>query len=128
MDTIVKDTRTKKQIKQEARDKARDRLEKIVGVYDQDIFCIIRHVSQSGMTRHISFFNIVSGQPFFLDGLIRDYLGYRYNKTYTGLVVEGCGMDMAFSVVNHLQEQLNYENKKDYPNDSFDLRLSHRII
>jgi len=124
MDTIVKDTRTKKQIKQEARDKARDRLEKIVGVYDQDIFCIIRHVSQSGMTRHISFFNIVSGQPFFLDGLIRDYLGYRYNKTYTGLVVEGCGMDMAFSVVNHLQVQMSHDKNCYWKEYNF----RHRII
>ncbi len=128
MNKVLQQGMTKKQIKQEARDKARDRLEKIVGVYDQEIYCIIRHVSQSGMTRHISFFNIVSGEPFFLNGLISDYLDYKMNKYHDAIVVGGCGMDMAFSVVNHLQEQLNYENKKDYPNDNFDLRLSHRII
>jgi len=117
MDTIVKDTRTKKQIKQEARDKARDRLEKIVGVYDQDIFCIIRHVSQSGMTRHISFFNIVSGQPFFLDGLIRDYLGYRYNNQYmSGSINNSCQGTIASNV-----EQDRWYNAMMYfiqPHDS----------
>ena len=58
------------------------------------------------MTRHISFFCIVDNEPRFLDGLISDYLDYRMNKYYTALVVGGCGMDMAFSVVNHLQVQM----------------------
>ena len=40
--------------------------------------------------------------------LISDYLDYRMNKYYNALVVGGCGMDMAFSVVNHLQEQMTH--------------------
>jgi len=86
------------------------------------IYCIIKHVSQSGMTRHISFFCIVDNQPRFLNGYISDYLDYRMNKHYDAIVVGGCGMDMAFSVVHHLQEQMqHYQYRKDF-------KLNHRII
>ena len=70
------------------------------------IHSIIRHVSRSGMTRHISFFIIRKGQVWFIDNLISDYLDYRPNKRYDALVVGGCGMDMAFSVVNNLQDAM----------------------
>jgi hypothetical protein len=91
----------------------------------QEIFCIVRHVSQSGMTRHISFFIIYGDkQPLFLDNLISDYLDYRPNKTYSGLVVRGCGMDMAFSVVHHLQEQMKHSKNTTF----IDYEFRHRII
>lgn len=91
----------------------------------QEIFCIVRHVSQSGMSRHISFFIIYGDkQPLFLDNLISDYLDYRPNKTYTGLVVRGCGMDMAFSVVHHLQEQMKHSKNTTF----IDYDFRHRII
>ena len=105
MDTILKNTRTKKQVKHDNMLYAKARLDEILN-QEQEIYCIIRHVSQSGMSRHISFFCIVDNEPRFLDGLISDYLDYRHNKSYTALVVGGCGMDMAFSVVNHLQVQM----------------------
>jgi hypothetical protein len=93
---------------------------------DQEIFCIVRHVSYSGMSRHISFFIIdnQSNQPLFLDNLISDYLDYRPNKHYTGLVVRGCGMDMAFSVVHHLQEQMKHSKNTTF----IDYDFRHRII
>ena len=91
---------------------------------NETIYCIIKHVSQSGMTRHISFFCIQNNQPRFLDGYISDYLDYRHNKSYTGLVVGGCGMDMAFSVVNHLQVQMSHDKNCYWKEYNF----RHRII
>jgi len=91
---------------------------------NETIYCIIKHVSQSGMTRHISFFCIVDNQPKFLDGSISKYLDYRMNKYYNALVVGGCGMDMAFSVVNHLQEKMSHDKNCYYTHYHF----IHRII
>ena len=123
MDTILKNTRTKKQVKHDNMLYAKARLDEILN-QEQEIYCIIRHVSQSGMSRHISFFCIVDNQPRFLDGYISDYLDYRHNKSYTGLVVGGCGMDMAFSVVNHLQVQMTHDKMTTYTKYDF----IHRII
>ena len=123
MDTILKNTRTKKQVKHDNMLYAKARLDEILN-QQQEIYCIIRHVSQSGMSRHISFFCIVDNEPRFLDGLISDYLDYRHNKSYTGLVVGGCGMDMAFSVVNHLQVQMTYDKMTTHTEYNF----RHRII
>ena len=80
----------------------------------QEIYSIIRHVSRSGMTRHISFFIIRNGHVWFIDNLISDYLDYRPNKRYDALVVGGCGMDMAFSVVNNLQEAMKRSRNTTY--------------
>ena len=118
MNAILKNTRTKKQVKHDNMLYAKARLDEILN-QEQEIYCIIRHVSQSGMSRHISFFCIVDNEPRFLDGLISDYLDYRHNKSYTGLVVGGCGMDMAFSVVNNLQEEMNYSKNTYHNNYNF---------
>ena len=80
----------------------------------QEIYSIIRHVSQSGMTRHISFFIIHNNEIWHIDNLISDYLDYRPNKRYDALVVGGCGMDMAFSVVNNLQETMKQSKNVTY--------------
>ena len=123
MNAILQQGMTKKQIKEDDYYNAKTYLNNILN--DQhEIYCIIRHVSQSGMTRHISFFCIVDNQPKFLDGSISKYLDYRMNKYYNALVVGGCGMDMAFSVVNHLQVQMTYDKMTTHTEYNF----RHRII
>ena len=110
----------KKQLTQEhfkAYDYFRTNLKK-----NDTIYCIIKHVSQSGMTRHISFFYIRNNEPRFISSMISDFLEYKMNKYHDAIVVGGCGMDMAFSVVHHLQEQMQYyQHRKDF-------KLNHRII
>jgi len=118
---ILDKTISKKQVKLNSMWSAESRLEDILDV-GQEIYCIIRHVSKSGMSRHISFFCIVDNEPRFLSGLIADYLDYRMNKYHDALVVGGCGMDMAFSVVNHLQEQMKHNSS------ILNFELKHRII
>tara|TARA_R100001086_G_C11789647_1_gene245835 strand:- start:68 stop:448 length:381 start_codon:yes stop_codon:yes gene_type:complete len=93
----------------------------------QEIYSIIRHVSSSGMTRHISFFIIDNlkepNRIVFIDNLISDYLDYKPNSSYTGLVVRGCGMDMAFSVVNHLQVKMSHSENTDFIDYDFKSRI-----
>lgn len=74
------------------------------------VHCILRHVSRSGMMRHIDFYTMQTndkGAPDmrWLSTYIAD-LG-EYSQTNNGaLKVGGCGMDMGFSVVYNLGAQL----------------------
>ncbi len=71
------------------------------------VYGIIRHVSSSGMTRNIDFYVIHKGEPYFLTYYIGKALGYRHDyRGRGGLVVQGCGMDMVFSVVYDLGRTL----------------------
>lgn len=63
------------------------------------IYCILRHVSASGMSRRISFFMIKNNKPFHLDYLISQVTNYKRDRDHSGLRVGGCGMDMGFAVV-----------------------------
>jgi hypothetical protein len=123
MNAILQEGMTKKQIKLDDYYHAKNCLDALLN-REQEIYCIIRHVSQSGMSRHISFFCIEVNMPRFLDGYISKYLDYRMNKYYNALVVGGCGMDMAFSVVNHLQEKMSHDKNCHYTKYDF----KHRII
>jgi hypothetical protein len=78
-----------------------DSLKNIFNLMPSDkrvIYCVLRSVSKSGMSRVIDFYTIENNKPQYLSGLIRMALGYRMAKN-GGLVVGGCGMDMGFHVV-----------------------------
>lgn len=79
------------------------------------IYMILRHVSQSGMQRVISFMFFQKYkhglEPYYLDYDISNLLNYKQSKDYKGIKVNGCGMDMGFSVVANLSEKL-YKNYK----------------
>lgn len=84
----------------EAEDLYRDRNESPV------VYCVLRHVSRSGMMRAIDFY--VQGT----DGMSRitwsmhEALGWSYSNKYDALVVDGCGMDMGFHAVYTLSATL----------------------
>lgn len=65
------------------------------------VFCILRNISQSGMSRVISF---LAPDHYRLDHLISEACEYRHKGN--GLRVDGCGMDMGFSVVYNLSATL----------------------
>lgn len=73
------------------------------------VYTILRHVSSSGMTRHISLILIGEDKkPLMIDYLIVKALGYKrvpMNRG-EGVIVTGCGMDMGFSVVYNLSSVL----------------------
>ncbi len=81
-------------------DEARKHLKKILKPGDT-VYTVLKHVSQSGMSRRIDFYAIKKNQPVFLSGWMADLLDYRQHKDGC-LVVGGCGMDMGFSVVYNL--------------------------
>lgn len=77
------------------------------------VYCVIRHVSSSGMSRAIDFYSIEPGKQnqrickMWLSYHISKALGWRFNQKYEALWVEGCGMDMGFHVVNTLSYALH---------------------
>ena len=62
------------------------------------VYCILRSVSASGMSRSISLYVKSEGDMRNVDSLIADALGYKLSKK-TGVLVSGCGMDMGFHLV-----------------------------
>jgi hypothetical protein len=69
------------------------------------VYSILRHVSQSGMSRRISFYTIIENQPFYLDWFISECLDMKIGKDQ-GIKVSGCGMDMEFNIVYNLGKEL----------------------
>lgn len=63
------------------------------------VYCILRHVSRSGMSRVIDPFILYSGRPFYLRRYVRDLGIGRIDRKHDGVVVGGCGMDMAHWLV-----------------------------
>ena len=62
------------------------------------VYCVLRHVSRSGMQREIS---LMTDGMRNIDWYVERVLDMRRGKR-DGLVVGGCGMDMGFHVVYNL--------------------------
>jgi len=105
---------------------------------DNKVYCVLRGVSRSGMTRYIDFYTFIANTPEEIKkgygAVTKIYLTYRIGvvldyplKTNgvlcdSGLKVEGCGQDMGFSVVSHLSGKL-------YPkNDRGEYKISHEWV
>lgn len=76
---------------------ARVRLLRILKPGDT-VWCVLRKVASTGMSRQIDFYVIVDNEPLWLSGRIASLLDYRQAKS-EALMVSGCGMDMGFHVV-----------------------------
>lgn len=83
----------------------REELKKELIDGEYQVYSVLRHVSQSGMSRRISFYTIVENKPRYLDWYISKILDYKIGKN-EGLIVSGCGMDMGFHVVYNLSSVL----------------------
>lgn len=81
------------------------------------VYCQLKHVSQSGMSRAISFMTIIDNEPFSLDRLIADLCDYNFNKKHGGLTVSGCGMDMGFDTVYNFSLTIYHEAGEKYDYD-----------
>lgn len=67
------------------------------------IFCVLRSVSRSGMSRKITFLKIENDQLNYLTYDIAKSLGYHYHSEwYDSMTVSDWGMDMGFAVVDRL--------------------------
>jgi len=70
----------------------------------------LNHVSQSGMTRHISVRQIKKDYPLDWTRLVSIALDWKEGKNrfggYNGIKVGGCGMDMGFHLIYTLSSVL----------------------
>ena len=67
------------------------------------VYCVLRHVSQSGMMRVIDLIVIDNGQPRYLRSLVDDpRWPYKVHRKHDGFTVNGAGMDMGFALVYDL--------------------------
>lgn len=96
---------------------ARARILEILGD-NREIYTCLRHVSQSGMTRHISVHAIGTikvqkngkeyERPYLYDltGMAAKVCSYSFNKDRDALVIGGAGMDIGFALVYDLSRVL----------------------
>jgi hypothetical protein len=89
-----------KHTKQEV-EEARGRLLELLKPGDT-VYTVLRHVSRSGMSRVISLYVIVDGEPRWLDGYASRVMGTTLDRDREGLKIGGCGMDMGFALVYDL--------------------------
>ncbi|MDD5007294.1 MAG: hypothetical protein PHC68_02690 [Syntrophorhabdaceae bacterium] len=89
---------TKKQVEE-----SRRYLKDVIALKEgETVYTIVRHVSASGMMRHISCFVIRDGEPVNISTSVATVIGWSVAKGNDGIKVSGCGMDMGFHVVNTL--------------------------
>ena len=94
---------------------ARELLQKNVQK-DDTIFFVVKRVSNSGMYRHIDFYKFDVKDTFeegenrvrkvWLSSAIAKVLGYSFKEQTQSVGVQGCGMDMGFSVIYNLAHNL----------------------
>lgn len=72
----------------------------------KQVFCIVRHVSASGMSRVIQLLTFIDGEPRYLGFHAARLLGWSYDRKHEGIKVQGCGMNMCFHTVYTLAQAL----------------------
>lgn len=70
------------------------------------VFIVLRHVSRSGMSRSISVFASVDGQPHDITYQASRVIGESVDRRHGGIRMRGCGMDMGFALVYSLSHVL----------------------
>lgn len=90
---------------QARREYARSELRKRIKPGDT-VYCIVRSVSKSGLSRVISLYIVENGKLRNIDGLASDAMARMDAKDRSGFVVHGCGMDMCFATVYDLGRYL----------------------
>jgi hypothetical protein len=68
----------------------------------QEVLCVLRHASRSGMQRVIDLKVIVDGEMHGIGWSAAIAMGDRFDPKREGIVVGGCGMDMGFALVYNL--------------------------
>lgn len=98
-DTMTKYTRTEV-------NEATEELREILTPGDT-IYCVLRHVSPSGMTRWVDLYIMGEDGPRWLSYRASRVVGYPVNtRNHEGIEVGGAGMDMGFHLVYSLASRL----------------------
>lgn len=91
-------------ISEHEKQEAREALLEILHPGDT-VYCILRHVSRSGMYRVISLYVIKDNQPYWISYQASKLLE-GFDNRHEGCRATGCGMDMGFHLVYSLGYQL----------------------
>jgi hypothetical protein len=67
----------------------------------------LKHVSKSGMTRHIAVRFLKDNYPYDYTYLVAKALDGKISDKYDGIKREGCGMDMGFDLIYNLSYVLH---------------------
>ena len=78
------------------------------------VHVVLRHVSRSGMLRHISVLHAQNGTIRDVSYLVARALDYRRDLDDGGIVVHGAGMDMGFELVYNLSMALYCPDHYDH--------------
>ncbi len=70
------------------------------------VYCIVRSVAKSGMSRNIDCYVVYSGELRWISSYMASAMGLRWGKSGPGLRVTGGGMDMCFALVYKLAQYL----------------------
>ena len=77
------------------------------------LYVIFRGVSRSGMTRRFSLVGFSpEGEAYHLSMLAEAFAGYRLDK-HGQVVVQGCGFDVGYAVVDHIAHTLKEKHGMD---------------
>ena len=83
---------------------------KLLNKAKRKVYCMVKHVSASGMSRDIDFYCFTHEKgkiiKHWLSYRIAGLLDYPFNDKRECVKVSGCGMDMGFSVVYNLGSYL----------------------
>ena len=80
------------------------------------VYTILRHVSRSGMSRHIDLYVIKDNKPMYISGYVACYLDRKQAK-HGAVKITGCGMDMGFALVYDLSMVLYLNPDGSYSHD-----------
>lgn len=69
------------------------------------VYCSIGSVAKSGMSRRIKLYVVVNGDIIRISHLVAKILESNFNDD--GVRINGCGMDMGFAMVDHLEWKIN---------------------
>ncbi len=86
---------------------SREFLLDVVG-YETNVYCVLRHVSRSGMKRTIDLFVVRNGGIIRIGFHAARLLGLAWDSNRDGIVVRGAGMHMGFHLVNGLRRALGF--------------------
>jgi hypothetical protein len=120
-DTMTRTTKAQ----QAEQNEAIERLRALLPV-GSAVYCNLRHVSRSGMMRHISFHIATDDGIMDISWLVAKALDYKREDTHGALKVGGCGMDMGFHIVNSLSYAIHgMESKGEPTTDHTERRYWH---
>jgi len=75
-----------------------------------NVYATLRKVNKSGTIRQIGFYYTKNNKLLTLNKLIHDVTEYKFNDKHNGLIIGGCGMDVAFKTLSTFYSLIGIKN------------------